>query len=94
MKILLIYPTRLDERQRPIKFRKAFLPPLPLAIIDRLTPSSHQVRIIDDVVESIDFSVDADRPVLLRRYGSASNCCSRPDVLVSTWFSPRIGGEA
>jgi len=60
MKILLIKPTRLDENKQPIKYRKALLPPLPLAILDRLTPEQHQVKIVDDIVEDIDYSRSYD----------------------------------
>ena len=56
MKILLIYPTRLDKKGKPIKYKKAFLPPLSLAMLDSLTPSHHQVRVVNDIVEDIDFS--------------------------------------
>jgi radical SAM superfamily enzyme YgiQ (UPF0313 family) len=60
MKILLIKPSRLDENKQPIKYRKALLPPLPLAILDRLTPERHQVKIVDDIVEDIDYSRSYD----------------------------------
>lgn len=60
MKILFVYPTRLDASGRPIKYRKAYLPPLALATLDSLTPRHHRVRIIDDIVDEIDFSVPYD----------------------------------
>ena len=60
MKILFIYPTRLDNNQNPIKYKKAFLPPLSLAILNGLTPRHHNVRVINDIVENIDFSSDYD----------------------------------
>lgn len=60
MKILFIYPTRLDREQTPIKYKKAFLPPLALAILNGLTPRHHDVRVINDIVENIDFSSDYD----------------------------------
>jgi radical SAM superfamily enzyme YgiQ (UPF0313 family) len=60
MKIQLIKPTRLDENKRPIKYRKALLPPLPLAVLDRLTPERHHVKIVDDIVEDIDYSSSYD----------------------------------
>lgn len=56
MKILYVYPTRLSLDQKPIKYKKAFLPPLSLAILDGLTPSYHEVHIINDIVEEINFS--------------------------------------
>ena len=58
MKILLIYPTTMSNNQ-PDKFRKAFMPPLNLAILDKLTHManpSHEVTVINDVVEEIDFN--------------------------------------
>jgi len=60
MRILLISPSRLDEQQRLIKYRKAFLPPLSLAILSSLTPHVHDVKVINDLVEEIDFSADYD----------------------------------
>jgi radical SAM superfamily enzyme YgiQ (UPF0313 family) len=60
MKILFVYPTRLDSSGRPVKYRKAYLPPLALATLDSLTPDRHDVRIIDDIVDEIDFSVSYD----------------------------------
>lgn len=62
MKILLIYPTTTTNG-RPNKYRKAFLPPLNLAILDRLTylaNKKHQVKIINECVEDIDFNSDCD----------------------------------
>jgi radical SAM superfamily enzyme YgiQ (UPF0313 family) len=46
-----------------VKFRKAFLPPLNLAILDRLTEQvnpKHEVKIVNDCVEKIDFSIPCD----------------------------------
>ena len=60
MKIQLVKPTRLDKNKKPIKFRKALMPPLSLAIIDRLTPDRHQVKIVNDIVEDIDYSSSYD----------------------------------
>ncbi|MHB8772090.1 MAG: B12-binding domain-containing radical SAM protein [Syntrophales bacterium] len=60
MKILLVYPTALDQAGAPVKYKKAYLPPLSLAIIDSLTPERHVVRIINDCVEQIDFDADVD----------------------------------
>jgi radical SAM superfamily enzyme YgiQ (UPF0313 family) len=60
MKVLLVYPTKLDEAGKPIKYKKAFLPPLSLAILDALTPPQHQVTVVNDLVEEIDYSEDYD----------------------------------
>ncbi len=60
MNILLIYPTSLDEAGRPKKYQKAFLPPLSLAVLARLIPERHSVKVVNDIVETIDFSADYD----------------------------------
>lgn len=60
MKILLIKPSQLDDNEKPSKYKKSLYPPLSLAIIDRLTPERHKVRVVDDVVENIDYSGDYD----------------------------------
>jgi radical SAM superfamily enzyme YgiQ (UPF0313 family) len=60
MNILLIKPTHLDENKTPVKYKKALLPPLALAIIDRLTPEKHHIKIVDDLVENIDYSSSYD----------------------------------
>ena len=62
MRILLIYPTSTTNG-RPNKYRKAYIPPLNLAIIDRLTHlacQKHTVKIINDCVEEIDFDAECD----------------------------------
>lgn len=62
MKILLIYPTTL-KNNKPNKFKKAYLPPLNMAILDKLTHMAnpkHEVKVINDVVEEIDFNIDCD----------------------------------
>jgi len=56
MNILLVYPTALGRDGEPVKFKKAFLPPLSLAILDSLTPDRHKVTVVNDIVEDIDFS--------------------------------------
>ena len=51
------------SNNQPDKFRKAFLPPLNLAILDKLTHManpSHEVTVINDVVEEIDFNAECD----------------------------------
>lgn len=60
MEILLIYPARLDASKRLVKYRKAFLPPLNLAVLDSLTPDRHHVTVINDLVESVDVSLPYD----------------------------------
>ena len=60
MKILLVYPSQLDRSKIPIRYKKAFLPPLSLAILNRLTPESHEVKAINDFVEDINFEENCD----------------------------------
>ncbi|MBF0423257.1 MAG: B12-binding domain-containing radical SAM protein [Magnetococcales bacterium] len=60
MKILLIYPSVLDAYGLAKKFRRAYMPPLSLAILQSLTPRHHEVRIVNDVVEPVDFDIDVD----------------------------------
>lgn len=60
MKILLVYPTRLDRNNRPIKYRKAFPPPLSLAVLSGATPKQHEVTVVNDIAETIDFSQHYD----------------------------------
>ncbi|MBN2159800.1 MAG: B12-binding domain-containing radical SAM protein [Spirochaetes bacterium] len=56
MDIILIYPSGVDENGRQVKTRKAFFPPLSLAILNSLTPPRHSVTVINDIFEDIDFS--------------------------------------
>jgi radical SAM superfamily enzyme YgiQ (UPF0313 family) len=60
LKILLVYPSHLDEHGKPVKYRNAYLPPLGLALLDALTPDPHEVRIVNDLVQEVDFSMDVD----------------------------------
>ncbi|MFC2155477.1 B12-binding domain-containing radical SAM protein [Acidobacteriota bacterium] len=60
MNIQLIKPSHFDENNKPVKYKKALLPPLALAIIDRLTPDKHHIKIVDDLVEDVDFSPSYD----------------------------------
>ncbi|MBF0406031.1 MAG: B12-binding domain-containing radical SAM protein [Candidatus Riflebacteria bacterium] len=60
MKILLVNPSRCDHNGNVIKYRKAFLPPLALAILARLTPEKHQLKVVNDIVEDIDFDISYD----------------------------------
>ncbi len=62
MKLLLIYPTTITNG-KPDKYRKIYLPPLNLAILDRLTEladPAHDVKIINEYVEHIDYAIDCD----------------------------------
>lgn len=60
MRILFVYPSSLDEFGNPIKYKYALLPPLSLAILSALTPAHHEIQVIDDRVQEIDYSVPYD----------------------------------
>ncbi|MGD9332558.1 MAG: cobalamin-dependent protein, partial [Desulfobacterales bacterium] len=60
MKILLIYPSRLNDSGQVIQYKKAFTPPLALGIISGLTPKHHDLKVINDLVEPIDFDTPVD----------------------------------
>jgi len=60
MNILFLNPSRLDEKKRVVKYKKAFLPPLSLAILSSLTPHKHSTYIVNDLVEEINYSDNVD----------------------------------
>ncbi len=60
MNILFVYPSRLNASGKPMKYRKAFIPPLALATLNGLTPEHHNAQIVNDIVEEIDFSGSYD----------------------------------
>lgn len=60
MKILFINPTRLDQDGNPVKYKKAFTPPLFFAVFNSLTPDSHEKIFINDIVEDINFDQNYD----------------------------------
>ena len=60
MNILFVYPSRLNASGKPIKYRKAFIPPLTLATLNGLTPEHHNTQIVNDIVEDIDFAGSYD----------------------------------
>jgi radical SAM superfamily enzyme YgiQ (UPF0313 family) len=60
MRIQLIYPTTLDPDGNPVKYWKAFLPPLSLGLLAALTPPRHTVRLVNELVEAVDFDTPWD----------------------------------
>ena len=65
MKILLILPAAEQvrvTRERPQVPRRAMLrfSLLPLTVVAALTPPEHEVRIVDENVEPVDFDTDCD----------------------------------
>ncbi len=59
-KILFIYPSSYDERGRVIKSCRAFVPSRTLPHLAALTPERYRVRIIDELVDELDFDMDCD----------------------------------
>ena len=60
MKIKLICPTSYDLDNKLIKLKKATLPPLSILYIAGLTPKEHDVKVIDECVQTIDFEEPVD----------------------------------
>ncbi|GAX62229.1 Fe-S oxidoreductase [Candidatus Scalindua japonica] len=60
MNILMIFPTKLDKNNKPVKYKRALFPPLSLAILNSLTPDRHKVTVVNDLVEEIPFSSNYD----------------------------------
>jgi len=60
MNILLVYPSQLDANGQPMRYRQAYMPPLALALIAALTPERHRVRVVNDLVETIDYAGSYD----------------------------------
>ncbi|MFH1874422.1 MAG: radical SAM protein [Pseudomonadota bacterium] len=60
MNILFVYPSSLDSNGKVIKYKRAFVPPLSLAILDSLTPNKHKVRVVNDLVEDINYDAGYD----------------------------------
>jgi radical SAM superfamily enzyme YgiQ (UPF0313 family) len=60
MKIKLICPTPYDLNNKLIKIKQATIPPLSILYIAGLTPKEHDIKIIDECVQSIDFDEPID----------------------------------
>lgn len=60
MRILIVYPTKLDASGAPIRYRKAFLPPLAPALLAGLTPSTDQVEVVNDIAQDVDVEAAYD----------------------------------
>lgn len=60
MKIKLICPTSYDLNSTLIKVKKATLPPLSILYIAGLTPKAHEVEILDESVQTVDFDAPVD----------------------------------
>jgi len=60
MKIKLICPTSYDLSDKLIKLKKATLPPLSILYIAGLTPKTHELEILDECVQIVDFDAPVD----------------------------------
>ncbi len=60
MKVKLIAPAVVDEKRRGMQGRVFQLPPLSLATVAAATPEHIDVEIIDEAIEPIDYTCDAD----------------------------------
>ena len=73
MKIKLICPTTYELNNKLIKIKRATVPPLSILYIAGLTPKEHDIKIVDECVQSIDF----DEPVDLVGISTMSSAAKR-----------------
>ena len=73
MKIKLICPTTYELNDKLIKIKRATIPPLSILYIAGLTPKEHDIKIVDETVQSIDF----DEPVDLVGISTMSSTAKR-----------------
>ena len=92
LKILFIYPTRLDRDNKPIKYKKAFLPPLSLAILNGLTPRHHDVKITNDIVEDVEFSNSYDLVAITAMTAQIGRAYQIADRFLELGIKVIIGG--
>lgn len=59
-KIIFIYPSSYDSRQRLIKSKKSFLPFRTLPYLAALTPKRYETHIVDELVDDLNFDQGAD----------------------------------
>jgi radical SAM superfamily enzyme YgiQ (UPF0313 family) len=59
-KILLVYPSSYDERNKIIKSKRSFIPSRTLPYLAALIPKRYECRIVDELVEDMDFDKDVD----------------------------------
>ncbi|MGD8984932.1 MAG: radical SAM protein [Desulfobacteraceae bacterium] len=60
MRIKLICPTSYDLDNKLIKVKQATLPPLSILYLAGLTPKEHDVQVLDECVQAIDFDEGVD----------------------------------
>ena len=59
-KLTFIYPSSYDEHNRLIKNKKAFFPARTLPYLAGITPKRYHVRIIEELIDDINFDDDTD----------------------------------
>ncbi len=60
MRIKIICPSSYDPSNKLIKLRRASSPPLSILYLAGLTPREHDVSLVDEVVQSLDFEEPVD----------------------------------
>ena len=73
MRIKIICPTSFDPSNQLIKLRRASLPPLSILYLAGLTPREHDVSVVDESVQPLDF----DGPVDLVAITSTTSATKR-----------------
>lgn len=63
-KILFIYPSSYDNQNRLIKSRNSFIPSRTLPYLAALTPARYETRIIDELVDELNFDEDVSMVAL------------------------------
>jgi radical SAM superfamily enzyme YgiQ (UPF0313 family) len=60
MRIKIICPSLFDSNNQLVKLRRASSPPLSILYLAALTPREHDVSLVDEVVQSLDFEEPVD----------------------------------
>lgn len=63
-RILFVYPSSYDQQRQVIRRRKAFFPSRALPYLAALTPPRFEMRIVDELVDEVNFDEPADLVVL------------------------------
>ena len=59
-KILFVYPSSYDSQNRLIKSKTSFIPSRTLPYLAALTPKRYETRIVDELVDELNFDQDVD----------------------------------
>jgi radical SAM superfamily enzyme YgiQ (UPF0313 family) len=92
MRILIVYPSPLDENRKPFKYNKAYLPPLIFAYLNRLTPDHHSVEFINELAEDIDFTTSSDLVAISAMTVQAERAYQIADAFRARGINVVIGG--